>query len=70
MAYFLDHKNVQPFIGIDEDTFRSPPLLCIVTPWQRNGTILNCLAQLQGANIPVLVDVWVRLYGFVEFTLI
>lgn len=50
---------MQPFLGIDQDTFRSPNMLCIVTPWQRNGNILDCLRLLKGLELPILLDPWV-----------
>ena len=59
MSWFLDHPNVQVFLGIDEDAFSSQGLLCIVTPWQKNGNIMDCLRRLKEIGVPLLVDEWV-----------
>ncbi|KAJ3486407.1 hypothetical protein NLI96_g4265 [Meripilus lineatus] len=58
VSWFLDHPNVQVFLGIDEDAFSSQGLLCIVTPWQNNGNIMDCLRRLKEIGVPLLVDEW------------
>ncbi|KAF7309834.1 hypothetical protein MIND_00355300 [Mycena indigotica] len=45
----LQHPFVQPFFGIDAESF--PTFLCMVSPWQRNGTILKHLAENGNANV-------------------
>ncbi|KAJ7574471.1 kinase-like domain-containing protein, partial [Mycena floridula] len=45
----LQHPYVLPFSGIDSETF--PSFLCMVSPWMKNGTILNYLSANGHANI-------------------
>ncbi|KDQ54667.1 hypothetical protein JAAARDRAFT_182151 [Jaapia argillacea MUCL 33604] len=39
----LDHEHILPFLGIDRVTF--PPLLCMVSPWMKNGNVLKYLEE-------------------------
>lgn len=57
MSWLLVHPNVLPFLGIDGETFNSVP--CIVTPWQNNGNILDCLKRFTSSGLPILIDEWV-----------
>ncbi len=53
------HPNIQPFIGVDARTFQ--PYLCMVSPWQENGSILTCIEWLERIlGVPVLLDFFVR----------
>ena len=54
VSWFLDHPNIQSFVGIDQTTFS--PLLCIVSPWQQNGNILIWLTHCDTLGLPILVD--------------
>ncbi|KAJ7880785.1 kinase-like domain-containing protein [Mycena olivaceomarginata] len=37
----LHHRFILPFLGIDNETF--PSSLCMVSPWMKNGTVLEYL---------------------------
>ncbi|KAF7368756.1 hypothetical protein MVEN_00200700 [Mycena venus] len=37
----LHHPFILPFLGVDSDTF--PSALCMVSPWMKNGTVLEYL---------------------------
>ncbi|KAF5382286.1 hypothetical protein D9757_008496 [Collybiopsis confluens] len=39
----LDHPNVLPFIGVNEEIFY--PSYCFVSPWMNNGNIMTYLAE-------------------------
>ena len=53
------HPNIQPFIGVDAKTFH--PFLCMVSPWQDYGSILEFLEWFEYAiGLPILLDVLVR----------
>ena len=54
VSWFLDHLNIQSFMGIDKTTF--PALICIVTPWQQNGNVLVWLAHIDAMGLPIVVD--------------
>ncbi|KAJ8079540.1 hypothetical protein PM082_011127 [Marasmius tenuissimus] len=45
----LEHPFVLPFRGMDADAF--PSLLCLVSPWMKNGTILKHLIENGYADI-------------------
>ena len=54
------HENVQSFLGVDSLPFS--PHLCMVSPWQHQGSIMTCLHRLeQDMALPILIDVWVGL---------
>ncbi len=58
VSSFLEHPNIQPFIGIDKTTFH--PLFCIVSPWQQNGNILTWLKFFEALGLQILIDACVR----------
>ena len=61
VSLFLNHTNVQSFMGVVEEPIKdSTPILSIITPWQRNGSLFSCLKRLKGLGLPILPDVWVR----------
>lgn len=45
----LKHPFVLPFRGMDSETF--PSLLCLVSPWMKNGTILKHLRENGHADV-------------------
>jgi serine/threonine protein kinase len=45
----LRHPNVLPFLGIDSEVF--PSSLCMVSPWMRNGTLMDLRASYGPSNI-------------------
>ena len=48
-------------MGVVEEPIKdSTPILSIITPWQRNGSLFSCLKRLKGLGLPILPDVWVR----------
>ena len=58
VSSFLEHDNIQPFLGTDERTFVG--FLCLVSPWQYNGNALECRKLLTRLDLPLLIDEWVR----------
>ncbi|KDQ56783.1 hypothetical protein JAAARDRAFT_132054 [Jaapia argillacea MUCL 33604] len=40
----LSHPYILPCLGIDSDTFPSQQM-CIVSPWMKHGSILDCIAN-------------------------
>ncbi|KAF7296705.1 Kinase-like protein [Mycena chlorophos] len=52
------HPYVVPLIGIDMETF--PSSLCLVSPWMRNGTVINYLKGFTGKERRVVVDRLIR----------
>ena len=57
VSWFLDHQNIQPFLGVDLTTF--DPYPCIVTPWQIYGNVLDCLKWFREIGLTIIVDEWV-----------
>ncbi|KAJ7318190.1 kinase-like domain-containing protein [Mycena albidolilacea] len=49
----LDHDYILPFFGVDSETFSG--FLCMVSPWMKNGTLVNKWGGLCEDSIPVLV---------------
>ncbi|KZT22026.1 kinase-like protein [Neolentinus lepideus HHB14362 ss-1] len=45
----LRHRFVLPFLGIDVVTFA--PLMCMVSPWMSNGTIIQCLERTDPLDV-------------------
>ncbi|KAF7329372.1 Kinase-like protein [Mycena kentingensis (nom. inval.)] len=54
----LRHPFVVPLIGIDMESF--PTSLCMVSPWMRNGTVINYLKAFQGASRRTVVNRLIR----------
>ncbi|KAF7362319.1 Kinase-like protein [Mycena venus] len=51
----LHHPNILPFLGIDRDSFPSCDSLCMVSPWMKNGTVMNYLKVYGHANVDKLL---------------
>ncbi|KAJ7242460.1 kinase-like domain-containing protein, partial [Mycena rebaudengoi] len=49
----LRHPFILPFLGIDGDTF--PSSLCMVSPWMKNGTVLEYLKEHSLAEVDRLL---------------
>ncbi|ESK89171.1 hypothetical protein Moror_5241 [Moniliophthora roreri MCA 2997] len=45
----LQHPYVLPFLGVDSDTF--PGFVCLVSPWMKNGTIIQHLRKVDGHDV-------------------
>jgi hypothetical protein len=39
----LEHPNVVPFLGIDNETFATTGFLCMISLWMKHGTIMEFL---------------------------
>ncbi|KAF7325118.1 Kinase-like protein [Mycena kentingensis (nom. inval.)] len=48
LSHDLGHKNILPLLGIDSDSFS--PVFCMVSPWMKNGTVNDFLANIRGAD--------------------
>ncbi|KAK0188288.1 kinase-like domain-containing protein [Armillaria mellea] len=44
----LNHPNVVPFIGINDDLFY--PSFCLISPWMNDGNLISFLAKNPGHN--------------------
>ncbi|CAK5271444.1 unnamed protein product [Mycena citricolor] len=52
----LQHPNILPLIGIDQETF--PYSLCLISPWMQNGTVLKHLEEYgRGSVNKLLLDI-------------
>ncbi|KAF7373176.1 Kinase-like protein [Mycena sanguinolenta] len=49
----LHHPYILPFLGIDRDSF--PTTLCMVSPWMKNGSVMNYLKTHGHANVDMLL---------------
>ncbi|KZT27470.1 kinase-like protein [Neolentinus lepideus HHB14362 ss-1] len=49
----LQHDNILPFLGIDCDSITS--MFCMVSPWMKNGTIINFLHRKGAENVDILL---------------
>ncbi|KAJ7290099.1 kinase-like domain-containing protein, partial [Mycena rebaudengoi] len=54
----LRHRYIVPLIGIDTESF--PPALCLVSPWMKNGTVMNYLKGKQGTIRQRIVNRLIR----------
>ncbi|KAJ7144140.1 kinase-like domain-containing protein [Mycena epipterygia] len=45
----LDHPYILPLIGIDTETFA--PLLCMVSPWMKNGIVTKYLSTIGATSL-------------------
>ncbi|ESK85279.1 kinase-likeprotein [Moniliophthora roreri MCA 2997] len=45
----LKHPYVLPFLGVDSETF--PGSFCLISPWMKNGTVLDYLRKTDGQDI-------------------
>ena len=63
----MTHPNIQPFIGMDLRTFGTYP--CMVSPWQDNGNIVECLERIrEDMRFLVYCDEWVCcIHSFFSF---
>ncbi|KAJ7120685.1 kinase-like domain-containing protein [Mycena crocata] len=41
---YLEHPNILPFLGVDEEMFN--PSFCLISPWMDNGNLMSFLANL------------------------
>ncbi|EIN04081.1 kinase-like protein, partial [Punctularia strigosozonata HHB-11173 SS5] len=48
----LRHKNVLPFLGIDNTSFS--PHLCMMSPWMRNGNVLDYIRAARPGYVDVV----------------
>ncbi|KAJ7785471.1 kinase-like domain-containing protein, partial [Mycena olivaceomarginata] len=39
----LDHPNILPFLGVDDQMFA--PSFCLISPWMDNGNVINFLEK-------------------------
>jgi hypothetical protein len=39
----MDHPNILPFFGVDEQMFR--PSFCLISPWMDNGNVIKFLEK-------------------------
>jgi serine/threonine protein kinase len=54
----LRHPNIVPLIGIDTQIL--PSSWCMVSPWMKNGTVINYLKKIEGLSRQSAVNVLVR----------
>ncbi|CAL1699113.1 unnamed protein product [Somion occarium] len=54
----LSHPFVQPFLGVDCETF--PNQHCMVTYWMEYGNINTCMRSLTAGRKPLPLDRWLR----------
>ncbi|EIN13126.1 kinase-like protein, partial [Punctularia strigosozonata HHB-11173 SS5] len=47
----LDHPHVLPFYGVDGISFS--PLVCMVSPWMHNGSLLQYIQKVDRSNLDV-----------------
>jgi serine/threonine protein kinase len=60
----LKHANVQPFLGVDAETFKTSGHICMVSPWVAKGTLLQVIqsGNLEGLERTRLVRIFIILY--------
>ncbi|KAJ7663064.1 kinase-like domain-containing protein [Mycena polygramma] len=46
---YLQHRFILPLFGVDVETFS--PFPCMVTPWMKHGTVLECLDEYGRGNV-------------------
>ncbi|KAJ7107163.1 kinase-like domain-containing protein, partial [Mycena crocata] len=44
----MNHPNILPFLGVDEQTFR--PSFCLISPWMENGNLMSFLKKAPHFN--------------------
>ncbi|CAK5271731.1 unnamed protein product [Mycena citricolor] len=54
----LRHPCIVPLIGIDTESF--PSMLCMISPWMKNGTVLTYLSSVPVASRAALVEKFIR----------
>ncbi|KAJ7132597.1 kinase-like domain-containing protein, partial [Mycena epipterygia] len=42
----LDHPNILPFLGVNEEMFH--PSFCLISPWMDNGNVMSFLEKNGG----------------------
>ncbi|KAE9406195.1 hypothetical protein BT96DRAFT_811348, partial [Gymnopus androsaceus JB14] len=51
----LDHPNVLPFLGVNTELF--PQNYCLVSPWCRDGSVMNYLSMHSDADKREIVSI-------------
>ncbi len=59
VSWFVDHKNIQEILGVDLESFGPSNALSIISPWQSNGNLLDCLWRFEELGLSILLDVLV-----------
>ncbi|KAJ7862513.1 kinase-like domain-containing protein, partial [Mycena olivaceomarginata] len=53
----MDHPNILPFFGVDEQMFR--PSFCLISPWMDNGNVIKFLEKnpdLTDSKLPLIAE--------------